>query len=232
METGIREGLDIYGVEVFYEGGNTRELVRTKGLLGNRVKELEDGRIPFADACFDVVVSNQVFEHVPDMEPALGEICRVLVPSGAFLCLFPSRDVLREGHCGIPLAHWFPKGSRIRYPYMLVLRSLGLGYFKNGKSRRQWSRDFLRWLDDFTFYRSRSEIFEGFRGHFEDLIGVEDEYVFYRLNDHRLFSLAKISRSVPFDRLSRWFCRKLAGLVLVAKRPLCSRKTQGEIARS
>ena len=200
--------------------GNTREEVRAKGLLGNRVKELVNERIPFADASFDVVVSNQVFEHVPNMEPALSEICRVLVPNGAFLCLFPSRDVLREGHCGIPLVHWFSRESRIRYPYMLGLRSLGLGHFKDGKSRRQWSRDFLRWLDDFTFYRRHSEILNTFRGHFEDVIGVENDYMSYRLGDLGFSSLAKISRGAPFDRLSRWFCRKLAGLVLVARRPL------------
>jgi SAM-dependent methyltransferase len=223
VETGVRDGLDIYGVEVFYEGGNTRELVRAKGLLGSRVRELVDGRIPFADASFDVVVSNQVFEHVEDMEPALDEICRVLAPHGTFLCLFPSRDVIREGHCGIPLVHWFPRGSRIRYPYMLALRSVGLGFFKNGKSRRQWSHDFLRWLDDFTFYRSHAEIFDSFRGHFEDVIGIEDDYVSYRLGDHRFFFLAKISRRIPFNRLSRWFCRKFAGLVLVARRPMSSR---------
>jgi 2-polyprenyl-3-methyl-5-hydroxy-6-metoxy-1,4-benzoquinol methylase len=30
--------------------------------------------VPYADRSFDVVLSNQVFEHVPDMEAALLEI--------------------------------------------------------------------------------------------------------------------------------------------------------------
>lgn len=68
VEAGIRRGLDIYGAETFYEGGNTREAVRAKGLLGNRIKEIQNGRLPFADGSFALVVSNQVLEHVQDLE--------------------------------------------------------------------------------------------------------------------------------------------------------------------
>ncbi|MBE9046134.1 class I SAM-dependent methyltransferase [Pleurocapsales cyanobacterium LEGE 10410] len=41
--------------------------------------------IPFADNCFDIVYSNQVFEHVRYPEALLKEIYRVLKPDGYFI---------------------------------------------------------------------------------------------------------------------------------------------------
>ena len=94
-----------------------------------------------------------MFEHVPDMDRVLSEIRRVMKPEGALLNLFPSREVWREGRCGIPFLHRFPKHSRARISYAAALRSLGLGDITDGKSVMQWSRDFCRWLDDCTYCR-------------------------------------------------------------------------------
>jgi len=55
---------------------------------------------------------------------------RVLKPGGCMLSIFPSRDVLREGHIGIPLAHRFARGSRARLLYTWALRRAGLGTWK------------------------------------------------------------------------------------------------------
>jgi len=42
--------------------------------------------MPFADASFGSVVSNCVFEHIPDIETTVTEIARVLKPGGRFAC--------------------------------------------------------------------------------------------------------------------------------------------------
>lgn len=54
--------------------------------------------LPFDDASFDVVISNAVFEHVPDVPAALAQVVRVLRPGGVChirIHLFPS---LSGGH--------------------------------------------------------------------------------------------------------------------------------------
>src|SRR5262245_9384207 len=45
----------------------------------------------FADATFDVVISPHVFEHVDDRR-AIGEMRRILRPSGLLLCMVPLID--------------------------------------------------------------------------------------------------------------------------------------------
>jgi len=43
------------------------------------------GGLPFRDASFDAVVACLVFEHIDDVDAALGEVARVLEPGGRFL---------------------------------------------------------------------------------------------------------------------------------------------------
>lgn len=43
--------------------------------------------LPFADGSFDLVTCGWVIEHLPDPEPGLREMCRVLAPGGSLLLL-------------------------------------------------------------------------------------------------------------------------------------------------
>lgn len=45
--------------------------------------------LKFSDASFDLVLSNDVFEHVPDLDKALMECGRVLKPDGHLIATFP-----------------------------------------------------------------------------------------------------------------------------------------------
>ena len=68
----------IRGVERHLE---TAEAAR---MLGIDVVDADlDEVLPFEDASFDVVISNQVIEHLSDTDTFVEKNCRVLVPSGA-----------------------------------------------------------------------------------------------------------------------------------------------------
>ena len=84
----------------------------------------------------------------------LAKISRVLNPGGMVLSLFPDKGVWREGHCGIPFLHWFPKGSDPRVYYAAACRFFGLGYHKKNKTYIQWTQDSCEWLDNWTYYRT------------------------------------------------------------------------------
>ncbi|HUO85056.1 MAG TPA: methyltransferase domain-containing protein [Thermoanaerobaculia bacterium] len=203
-------GIEAFGTDVFYEGGDYSRHI-PEGLRPFILRS-EDGLIPFPDESFDLVITNQVFEHVEKLEQPLSEIHRVLRPGGRLLCLFPDRGVWREGHCGIPFLHWFPKRSRIRIRYAMVLRFLGLGYHKGNKSIRAWSEDFCNWLDQWTFYRPRREIRAAYASWFSDCIDLEPHWLLARSG-----RLAPIVGVLP-GALQRLVTRKLAGLVFVCTR--------------
>jgi len=54
----------------------------------------EGGRMPFADRSFATVISNSVLEHIPQVEPVLAEVARVLRPGGAFYFCVPGPNFL------------------------------------------------------------------------------------------------------------------------------------------
>ena len=181
----LREaGFDASGVEIRWPGAEERDFGGAgvpPGML--RLYE-EGGRLPFEDDTFDVVVSDQVFEHVVPFEAAVREIERVLKPGGVSYHHFPSRRVLREGHIGIPLAHRLPPG-RARLRYATALRRLGLGIYKDDRPARRWAEEKLEWVDRWTVYRPMREIRAIF-GRNATLRGREIEYCRFRAGDRRL----------------------------------------------
>lgn len=67
--------------------------------------------LPFADATFDVVISNHVIEHVggdDDQREHLSELRRVLRPGGEVYLAAPSRWMVIEPHFRLPLLSWLP----------------------------------------------------------------------------------------------------------------------------
>jgi 2-polyprenyl-3-methyl-5-hydroxy-6-metoxy-1,4-benzoquinol methylase len=78
--------------------------------------------LPFPDRFFDVVLSNEVLEHLGDDRKGVAEACRVLRPGGRLVIFAPNRLWLFETH-GIywrgeyrfgnfPLVNWLPERWR------------------------------------------------------------------------------------------------------------------------
>ena|GEM_PF-1329791 len=61
-----------------------------------------DLRLPYADNSFDMVISQQVFEHVLDQVTAFSELYRVTKPGGHGLHFIPARYAPVEEHIAIP----------------------------------------------------------------------------------------------------------------------------------
>lgn len=102
-------GYEAYGYDVYptYGGVDYRRSSRAKDLYDRRILRyvtLEDYRAPFDDDFFDIVISDEVFEHVADYPGVLRELHRVMRPGGRSLHLFPSRYRVIEPHCFVPFA--------------------------------------------------------------------------------------------------------------------------------
>jgi SAM-dependent methyltransferase len=66
------------------------------------VGSLLDLKLPYEDNTFDLVTSDQVFEHVQDQVRVFQELLRITKPGGHGLHLIPARYMPIEGHIFVP----------------------------------------------------------------------------------------------------------------------------------
>lgn len=209
-----RRGASAFGCDAFYEGGDCSTSVGPAFFDSAIIRRMEGNTIPFESASFDFIINNQVMEHVENLDSVLAEIQRVLKPDGMVLSLFPDKGVWREGHCGIPFLHWFPKDGHPRVYYAAAWRILGFGYHKGNKGVMRWSQDFCEWLDKWTYYRPRKEIDTAYERCFCDIQHIEDYWVQRRLGKWKIIAVWLPSS------VQRLVVRKLSGMIFVARKPV------------
>jgi SAM-dependent methyltransferase len=216
---GRARGLSMYGTDLYTEAASPyRERARQRGLLGDAIREIQDGRTGFPDAYFDFAISNQVFEHVENLEESLAELARVLKPGATIVCMFPSLEVIREGHIGIPLAHWFPKRSRSGRTWVKACRLAGLGYVKDPSVQPDaWAANAVNWVDENTFYRPRRALARAFGRYFSVHFQEEDNVAFRLRQRGRATSAGLVARA-PLASFARVAFRRSAGVVLAGIR--------------
>ena len=108
------------------------ELAEGKPNLGFRhggVERLEDVE------AYDLVVLDNVYEHLPDQADALQRIDRALRPGGVVYLLTPNRLWPIEAHYGLPFLAWLPLPLATRY---LRLSGRGEDYTDASYARTWW----------------------------------------------------------------------------------------------
>jgi SAM-dependent methyltransferase len=184
-------GMDAHGCDVFFDGGDFSSLLPEAKPY---IRRMDSDRIPFEDATFDVVISNQVIEHVPDLSVVAAEIARVLRPSGRSLHIFPDKGVWVEAHTHVPFLHWLPKNT-LRLCYAAVAKALQGKRFAGGRYA-------CNWIDQWTHYRWAKELHTTLAQYFR-IEHAETQW----------FD-ARFGRSLP-TIIKRWITRRGAGMVLV-----------------
>ena len=208
-------GVNCYGAETYYDGARPEdlELVRKFDPQATFVRTINNNKLDFPDAFFDMVVANQVFEHIADLSGTAAEISRVLKPGGQLVSLFPIKGVIREPHVHIPFIHRFPK-NKLRRVYFKVARSMSKkvrsmpwGVGEAGVDKAFW------FLDTHVFYRTPKQIREIFEPKFEMKL-IDPHWLAYRLP-----KLSSKFKSVPGSRSAATLVSRLgAGLSMVCKK--------------
>lgn len=154
------KGARAYGIEVDARFVNS-------GAILDRLHEDEypllstinsNGKSIFPAGYFDIVISDQVLEHVADLKSVTSEIFRVLRPGGLTCHQFPARHRMMEPHYKLPLVHWLPKG-RLRQQAIKLLLWLGLSreFFPQYDLKDRAAIIFKYSVEE-TFYRKVREI--------------------------------------------------------------------------
>ncbi len=122
------EGLPGWVASEYIEGARSGTIV-----AGVRSEDLT--RLSYDDASFDLLLSSETLEHVPELDRALAEVRRVLVPGGVHVFTAPVRPDLERGftravrhpsgrieHLATPIHH---PGGDVGYP---VFHEFGLDF--------------------------------------------------------------------------------------------------------
>lgn len=137
----------------------------------------DDGIIPFPENTFDLIISDQVFEHVIEQEQAFREIHRVLKPGGVSIHVIPAKWQLIEPHIYVPL------GGLIKsYAYYYVWAMLGVrNPYQRGLSAKEvakrnitYARESLKYVSCREYQRMMAAI--TFRQSWEELTYMQTSY--------------------------------------------------------
>jgi SAM-dependent methyltransferase len=185
VKSAYETGLDAYGCDIDFSSewikpGTLAEL-RSSG----RVREIQRGssgkvspgqgevyRLPFESNTFDVVISDQVFEHVRNYGEVIEELARVTKRDAVMLHIFPSKYRLIEGHLGVPLATFFRPRWWLKLWAVLGVRN----EYQRGLGVSATVEQNVKFLDDMVNYLSMRQIRREF-GHYFKVEGAEGAFM-------------------------------------------------------
>jgi len=215
-------GLDCQGLDVVDHGlqapGFLARAVQTLNQAvpgtdwGQRIHAVTTGEAwPVKDASINLLLTNQVLEHVADLDFLFREQARVLTPDGVALHIFPAREIFIEPHYFVPAAHRFPEGAW-RRGWLKLWAYLGAGDY-GGKGARGLLENLALADQSLTrqvAYRSYSEIAAIARraGFLPDWSATPGLYA------AKAEGLGQIARHLPLFVLAR-----LSSLTLICRRP-------------
>lgn len=105
-------GYNAYGVDIDIKPIlNGAGLFKAKGYDENALSLLSKGKTIYPDNYFHFIMSNQVFEHVSDIQSVSVELSRITKKNGAGFHIYPGYRRINEGHLLMPLVHWLPKNT-------------------------------------------------------------------------------------------------------------------------
>lgn len=165
LVAGLRAaGARAFGVEVDSRFVDSGRILETLHRDDYPILSTADGkgRSLFPDGFFDLVVSDQVLEHVADLDNVAEEIARVLAPGGQTVHMFPAHRRVVEVHYRMPFVHWLPKNGLRKSAIRAFLRAGFSRQFFPDRPLDQRTEIINTYANEETFYRPLREIADVF----------------------------------------------------------------------
>lgn len=223
---------EIYGLDVFDHGlQDTGFIDKTIEKLSSQIPKVDwnskislisaNDLYPYEDNYFDVIISNQVLEHINRPDNFLDEIYRLLKHDGFSIHIFPLAHCLWEPHLGLPLVHKI-YNHEFLLAFIKYLSFLGLGKFKIyqkfGTSLQEFSEKHADYILYYTNYLTSDEIYKlGKKSKLRT--SFKYTYELYCIKIKSVLKLTttseyKLQRSLTLDCLSINFLKCLSSITL------------------
>lgn len=179
-------GYSAYGCDLKFKEGEYVPSLEKKGLI--RLVDSNTFEFPFEDNKFDVVVSDQVLEHVGDHLLTFKEIHRVLKPGGISLHIFPSCYMPIEPHVYVPFATMIQKKWWLYLWAILGVRTK----MQRGLSALEVAEKNYEYLRDHTNYITKSQIVDYLQKYFINICFCEELFLKYSRRGKILYHYSKL----------------------------------------
>jgi SAM-dependent methyltransferase len=168
--------LEIYGFDIgeqgYQDGAQKNEAERYLEIhhpgtvWKDRIKIVSgDARWGYDEGFFDMAVSNQVIEHVLDLEQFMENFRHSVSSEGASIHLFPMRHCIQEAHCHVPFAHWISNFD-YRVAWIALMSRLGIGRYRKHRvvlghgTPEIHALETAKYIQCWTTYRTFAQIAE------------------------------------------------------------------------
>lgn len=207
---------------------------------GERIESISaDDPWPYEDEQFDVIISNQVVEHVNDHDMFFSEVNRTLKHGGYSVHLFFLKDYIYEGHVRLPFVHRIYNYDFLR-AYIELLSRLGLGNYRAHHKKIGISLDEFaeKQADLMTYFTNHISYFEVLRLTKKHKMRASFRYTkeFYSRKIRSLLSMNRnylysVKRSAFREWLEIFFLKYVSGITLFTEKKETYRNYEKDLVR-
>ena len=146
-------------------------------------------------------VSNQVFEHVSEIDCMCSELKRVLKPGGEMFLIFPVKEIIIEPHLKLLLIHRLPPDSYLVKLFLKLAFILRLGSAsKTEKNEKDWIENRVSYLKNNVNYTKLEDFMNVLRQYGFVVSNITDTH--YAERFHLSSLLKRIKHLIPFKRVA------------------------------
>ena len=160
------KGYNCYGLEIESNNKVKNHLDLLKNdFIKDKISYINDNnKTEFASDYFDVVITNQVIEHMSNKDKFIYELKRILKSGGYSYNILPAKFRIIEVHLKMPFIHWFPKNIFRKY-LISFFNIFKLRHWLECKnlSFNQQVNYYYDYSIKKTFYLSANDLFKRFK---------------------------------------------------------------------
>lgn len=176
-------------------------------------------KIPFEEG-FDLIICNQVFEHIEKIDIIFKQLSENLNKGGLIIAAFPTKEIILEPHIKLPLFHRIRKNSFLYNLYLEIACAFNLGSFSKFKNDPAGKKKNLEhrkvYMDKDIHYRSLKKYYKMLKVDFGSIEDISDYYCKYSRGKKGIVSIIKkvVSKIHPRS-LRLWIIHRLFGIYLL-----------------
>lgn len=179
-------GFEAHGCDVVLRDTEGARQLAEAGLV--RAISMQPYHLPYEDGSFDVVFSDQVFEHVQNYPETIAELHRVMKPGSVALHIFPSRWRIIEPHLFVPFGTWCHNRAWLRLWALLGVRN----EFQANKGLAEVIDENQRYLAQHTNYLPRRTVMDEFRRAYREVAFREDLFLKHSRRGKHVYGMSAL----------------------------------------